>query len=236
MAADTVRTDRRPVAAENPGRVAERAVSDTIAGMLGTYGQQRDALTETLFRQIYDSAWVRALAGVAAEGAPPRLRPAASLEHRRFVELATERLRAAMDQGGLREAVLRALIWIRLPTRKSDERAFGVIRRIREAYGPKMLPLAEFKRIMRQQFFMLMIDEAAAVAALPALLPPDPVQRAEGFAALRAVVMSTGEIPEAVAERLAVVERMFLGAPAPADAGGAAKVVRALRPQGTAAA
>jgi hypothetical protein len=47
------------------------------------------------------------------------------------------------------------------------------------------------------------------------------------------VVEASGEVPEAEAERLAVVERIFLGAPEPAGAGGK---VRRLRAPGSAAA
>ena len=35
------------------------------------------------------------------------------------------------------------------------------------------MPLAEFKALVREQFFMLMIDEEAALAAIPALLPDE---------------------------------------------------------------
>jgi hypothetical protein len=65
------------------------------------------------------------------------------------------------------------------------------------------------------------------------LLPADPAKRAEGFALIRSVVEASGEVPEAEAERLAVVERIFLGAPEPAGAGGK---VRRLRAPGSAAA
>jgi hypothetical protein len=134
----------------------------------------------------------------------------------------------------MHEALLRALVWVRLSAGRADERSFNTVRRLREAYGPKTLPLTEFKRIIREQFFMLLVDEAQALATVPQLLPADPAQRAEGFALIRSVVEATGDIPKAEAERLAVVERIFLGEPDPA-AGSSGKV-RRLRPPGSAAA
>ena len=35
------------------------------------------------------------------------------------------------------------------------------------------LPLQEFKRTIREQFFMLIVDEPQALATLPHLLPAD---------------------------------------------------------------
>jgi hypothetical protein len=233
MGADMVRADRQPVDAGNPGRVAEKAASDAIEQALVAYGRQRDAATERLFQAIYDSPVTLALTGIAGATVPPRPRPGATPDHRHFVALAAERLRSRMAEGGMHEALLRSLVWVRMPTRRADERSFAIIRRIRDAYGPETLPLPDFKRIVRQQFFMLLVDEAEALATLPRLLPADPAKRAEAFALIRSVVEVTGDIPEPEAQRLAAVERIFLGEPDPAGAGGK---VRRLRAPGSAAA
>jgi hypothetical protein len=218
---------------DNPGRVAEKAVSDAIEQALVAYGQHRDAVSERLFQAIYDSPVTQALTGVAAQAVPPRPRPGQTPDHRQFVALATEHLRARMAEGGLHEALLRALVWVRLSVGRADERSFTIIRRIRQAYRPRTLPLPEFKRIIREQFFMLVVDEERALATLPRLLPSDRAARAEAFALVRSVVEAAGEVREAEAERLAAVERIFLGEPDPA---GVASKVRRLRATGSAAA
>ena len=233
MTAGMVRDQRQPVQPGNPGRVAEKAVSDAIERALTAYGQQRDAATERLFQVIYDAPVTQALTGVVADGVAPRPRPGETPDHRQFVALAIERLRARMAEGGLHEALLRALVWVRLSGGRADERSFATIRRLREAHGPKTLPLQEFKRIIREQFFMLIVDEPQALATLPHLLPADPAKRAEAFGLIRSVVEATGDIPEPEAERLAAVERIFLGEPDPA---GADSKVRRLRPSGSATA
>jgi hypothetical protein len=122
---------------------------------------------------------------------------------------------------------------VRLSGGRADERSFATIRRLREAYGPKTLPLQEFKRIIREQFFMLLVDEPQALATLPQLLPADPTKRAEAFGLIRSVVEATGDIPEPEAERLAAVERVFLGEPDPAATD---SKVRRLRAAGSATA
>ena len=231
--AEMVRAQRRPVPPGNRGRAAEKAVSDAVEQALVAYGRQRDAASERLFQMIYDAPVTRALTGVAAEGVPPRPRPGETPDHSRFVALAIERLRARMAEGGLHEALLRALVWVRLSAGRADERSFATIRRLREAHGPRTLPLQEFKRIIREQFFMLIVDEAQALATLPHLLPADPAKRAEAFGLIRSVAEATGEISEPEAERLAAVERIFLGEPDPAGAG---SKVRRLRPAGPAVA
>ena len=233
MTAGMVRDQRQPVQPGNPGRVAEKAVSDAIEQALTAYGQQRDAATERLFQVIYDAPVTQALTGVVADGVALRPRPGETPDHRQFVALAIERLRARMAEGGLHEALLRALVWVRLSGGRADERSFATIRRLREAHGPKTLPLQEFKRIIREQFFMLIVDEPQALATLPHLLPADPAKRAEAFGLIRSVVEATGDIPEPEAERLAAVERIFLGEPDPA---GADSKVRRLRPSGSATA
>jgi hypothetical protein len=227
-AAEMARANRTTVEQDNPGRVAERQVSEAVTRMLEAYGRQRDSLNERLFQELYASPAVQAMTGVAAETAPPRARPGRSPDHDRFVALAAERLRAAMTEGGIHEALLRALIWVRLPAANADERSFAIIRRVRAAVGREALSLAEFKRAIRQQFFMLLIDEARAIETLPALLPADQPVRDRALAMLREVVTATGEMPEEVARRLAAVDRIFGGAEPAAGASNLA--TRRIRP------
>ncbi len=212
-AAEMARTSRQPVADDNPGRTAERQVSEAMTRMLEAYGRQRDTLSEKMFQEVYGSPAVQALTGIAAGTAPPRARPGRSPDHDRFVALATERLRGAMAVGSVHEAVLRALLWVRLPTANADERSFTIIRRVRAAMGREALPLAAFKQAIRQQFFMLMIDEARAIETLPALLPDDPAVRAQAFGVLRSVVDAAGEMPAEATRRMAEMERIFAGEP-----------------------
>ena len=64
------------------------------------------------------------------------------------------------------------------------------------------MTLSEFKALVREQFFMLLIDQSAAVAAIPALLPKDTAARRAAFALLRQVLSAAGEITAESAGRL----------------------------------
>ncbi|WP_158287742.1 DUF3141 domain-containing protein [Falsiroseomonas bella] len=226
-AAELARSNRQPVTEDNPGRTAERQVSEVITRMLESYGRQRDELAERFFQAFYGSPAVQALTGVAAATAPLRARPGQSPEHQRFIELATAGLRAAMTEGGVPEALIRALIWARLPAAGVDERSFAVIRRVRAAVGRDALSLADFKRAVRWQFLMLLLDERRALETLSDLLPNDPEARAEALAVVRSVVEATGAVPDDIARRMQEIERIFVGGPV---IGSASLAVRRIRP------
>ena len=51
-----------------------------------------------------------------------------------------------MGQGGLREAFVRAIIYIRLPELAADERGFTVLSKLREEYASRSLPCPTSRR------------------------------------------------------------------------------------------
>ena len=91
-----------------------------------------------------------------------------------------------------------------------DERAFNVLRQIRdENHG---LKLAEFKQLLREQFFSLLLDQDGALAAIPKMLPADPAARAKMLESIRRTVSAAGKVSGERAERLAQVEKLFADA------------------------
>jgi hypothetical protein len=77
--------------------------------------------------------------------------------------------------------------------------------------GPlgKGLTLAQFKTMVREQHFMLLIDTDTTLAAIPKMLPVDAEERHDGFAAVRQILAPGGDILAEAAERLARVARLF---------------------------
>ena len=71
------------------------------------------------------------------------------------------------------------------------------------------MPLSEFKTLVRDQFFMLLIDEKAALAAIPSLLPADAAIRSEGFNAIRKIMAACGETSAEDDKRLSEIGRLF---------------------------
>ena len=86
-----------------------------------------------------------------------------------LIERQIKELRGEMNKGGPREAAIRALIYVRLPEKAVDERGFEMLRRIRAEHGVEQT-LAEIKKDLREQYFMLRLDEKRAVSLIPQLL------------------------------------------------------------------
>src|SRR5215475_4279679 len=103
-----------------------------------------------------------------------------------------EHLRGTMDQGGPLEAVVRALVYIAKGQKSVDARSFEVLRRTLEEHPD--VSMARYKAVVREQWAMLTINEAAALKALPKLLPSDPVRRRAMFEKIRAIRTAAGEL------------------------------------------
>jgi hypothetical protein len=123
-----------------------------------------------------------------------------------------------MGEGGLREAALRAVLYVRLPERVADERAFNLLRQMREERGGD-LKLAAFKALLREQFLMLLLDQEEALTNLPKLLARSPVaQIREALEGIRRLVTASGALDIDAAARLEVVGKIFEEAAAAPEA------------------
>jgi hypothetical protein len=215
-AAESVRAKRQPAAADNPWLVAEHAISESIISGLENWTRMRDQLQEAIFFNVYGSPLLQAMVGLGAEDGGPKVRRIGRDLGR---EVAAQRVAAELerhiDQGGLIEAFVRALIYIRRPERKVDERGFAALREISAALPPeKRIGMVRFKEILREQFLMLEQDEKRAMEALPRLLPDDQDEREGALAAIRRVISARGSLPAEAKVRLQRVEAIFAG-PAP---------------------
>src|SRR5262249_53708881 len=134
-----------------------------------------------------------------------------------FIQKRIGEIKARVAEGGPREGAIRSMVYIGLAGPGVDERAFNQLRRIRAEHGG--LTLEEFKRVLREQFFALMLDPVGAVGAIPKMIPPD--ARKKALTAIRAVASAAGEVKGDRAERLARIESL-LGEPTPATRSDAA--------------
>ena len=67
--------------------------------------------------------------------------------------------------------MLRALIYVRLPSGAFDERGFRMLKTIRELRkANERLSLPQFKEMLREQYLLVLLDEERAIDALPKLL------------------------------------------------------------------
>jgi hypothetical protein len=118
-------------------------------------------------------------------------------------------LKSRIRDGGLQEALLRSLIYIGMPRGGVDERSFEMIGDIRRSHEEAALPLADFKKLVREQFFMLLLDEQAAVAAIPAMLPDEPGVRKQALGLLTQVLQASGALSGEANARFERISQLF---------------------------
>ena len=221
-AAELARAGRRPVAAGNPFLAAQQAVSDQVVAALDGWRDWRDSMVEATFHATYGSPVTQALLGLRASDDPPRARPGREPEEIAFVQQRIAELEGRMGQGGLREAFVRAIIYIRLPELAADERGFTVLSKLREEYASD-LSLVDFKALVRDQFLMLELDEAQAVATIPLLLQGHGDRAAKALELLESVVTAPGPLGQEAAQRLRQIGALFTAA-ADSTAGDAGEI------------
>jgi len=218
--AEQLRKDRAQAPAANPFLAFQEIVSRQIEAGLDAWRDMRDSFGERMFLSFYGSPLLQAAVGLDPTETRPLRRAGKSPLHRALVEKRIGELKAQMGAGGLREGLVRAMLYAGVARAAIDERGIEALRRMRAVHdGARKMTLAEFKAMVREQFFMLLIDQKAALAALPSMLPPDPDARRAVLAMVRELLSARGEIAGAVADRLReVAELLGVGAEAVADA------------------
>jgi hypothetical protein len=207
-AAEQVRAHRRPAAPANPFLALQAEVSRSIVEALDAWRDARDRLAEQTFHAVYGSPLVQAALGLRASDEPPRRKHAKEPLYRLMVERRIDELKSRMAQGGLREAALRAMVYVGMGEPSVDERGFAVVQQIRAERG-RRLSLAEFKSVLREQLFMLLIDEERALLGISEIARREPAGVPEIVAALRRVAAAKGPIEGERATRLTRVETLL---------------------------
>jgi len=207
--AELVRGNRTPVSADNSFLAFEQGASRQIVAAFDAWRDLRDRSVELMFLSVYGSPLLQAAVGIDTAGTAPLRRPGKDPFHRELLRERVAELKARISVGGVREAATRAAIYVGMAGVVPDERVFAAVRRLRLAPLGTQLTLAQFKNMVREQYFMLLIDPEATLAAIPKMLPPDADERRNAFAAVRRVLAAGGEIGGEAAERLARVVRLF---------------------------
>ena len=208
--AELVQANRQPVPKENPFMQAQEQVADFIETSLDAYRDLRDQACEAMFHATYGSPLLQALVGLKASDESLRRGPGKDAAHLALVARRIEELKSNISDGGPREAVVRALLYIRMPEGVADERGFNLLQRMREEAG-KDLSLTAFKQLLREQFFTLLLDERRAVEAIPAMLDKDPDLSFRMASHLRRMVDVVGVNSTTAKARLAEIEKLFQG-------------------------
>ncbi|MDN4999360.1 DUF3141 domain-containing protein [Bradyrhizobium sp. GCM10027634] len=200
-AADQIEDNRKPVSKDNPFLAFQEQMSKQIVHALDSWRDATEALSETVFLNLYGSPALQAALGIDPKSEPSRRREM-SAEHQAMLEERIAQLKSKIGEGGPREAAIRSLLYIGSARGMVDERSIEALRRVRRDYGGVRLSLSEFKSLVREQFFMLLLDREGALAAIPKLLPDDINQRRALIASMREVLSASGKIAGESASRL----------------------------------
>jgi Protein of unknown function (DUF3141) len=206
-AAEQVRSNRKPAAAGNPFMAIQENVSRQIVASLDAWRDAIEAFAERTFLSVYGSPALQAAVGVDHRSTLPERRAAKSALHQQLIQRRIAELKLRMAVGGLREAVIRALLFAAMTRAAVDERGFEAVRRIRQTFSD--VPLSAFKAAVREQFSMLLIDAEGALAAIPSMLPDDAETRQKAFDLIVQVLSARGKYSASDLERMQRVHQLF---------------------------
>jgi hypothetical protein len=207
-AADKAREERKPAAEDNPFLAFQERMSKQIVSSLDQWRDSQEALSEAMFLAVYSSPALQSAVGVDPQSTPSRHREM-DAKHRELLQARIAELKSKISSGGLREAGIRALLYVGSVRGMVDERSLEALRRLRQAEESERITLAEFKMLVREQFFMLLLDRETALAAIPKLLPESLDARRKAFSAVQEVLSASAEISGEVANRLKQVAGLF---------------------------
>ncbi|MCP3401738.1 DUF3141 domain-containing protein [Bradyrhizobium sp. CCGB20] len=205
---ERVEENRKPVSKDNPFLAFQELMSKQIVHALDSWRDSQEALSEAIFLNVYGSPALQVAVGIDPKSEPSRRREM-SPEHRAMLEKRIAELKSGIGEGGLREAALRALLYVGSARGMVDERSIEALRRARREHGGERMSLPEFKMLVREQFFMLLLDREGALAAIPKLLPEDVNQRRTAFALIRDVLSASEDITGEGASRLTRIASLF---------------------------
>ena len=166
--ADAVRVQRKPVSPDNPFLKAEQKAVQTLQASWDKYRDARDAGYEKMFKAIYESPWLAAMTGFKPEQPSERIHQGLDkkiavrrAEHERWFE-----------QGSPESGMMRLLIYVASGNGVIDERPFNGIKRLMlESGQDQKLSLQLLKDTIRQQTFLVRMDEQRALQGLNKLMP-----------------------------------------------------------------
>jgi Protein of unknown function (DUF3141) len=205
--AEQARKNRRPLANDNPFVAMQENASRQIVAALDAWRQASETIAERCFFTVYGSPALQAAAGIDPAGTRPLRKASKQPLHDELVQKRITELKSRIPAGGLREAVIRALLYVGLARAAVDERGFEAVRRIRRAHGD--MSLSAFKALVREQFYILVVDTEAAIAVLPSMLPADADTRRKAFDLIKQALSARGEFSAEDNDRMQRVARAF---------------------------
>jgi len=165
--ADWVRKNRKPVADGNYFLAMERDMAQTIEDRLNGYRDVRDDIYRNMFKAMYGPL------GLAPffPGKKAQIMEEENQEQEAAIHAEIERLKNEMDKGGFDEALIRLIMASMIHIGAIDYRSSLIIKQIEKRHLEKEIKPEIARRMIWEQYFMLIIDENRAIASLAKLLP-----------------------------------------------------------------
>ena len=205
-AAEVVRENRRPVADDNPFVALEQTFSDTLVRSLDIVRDARDHSQELLFKLIFEDPFVQRALGVTGDRDTSRGDEAA---RRAALDEKIAELKAREVRGGTLEAFVRICAYIHKGQPAAEERGFKALKQIYdEAHEDTRKTLVEFKDAVREQTFLVRLDEEHALETLTVLLK-DTEHRVATMHAVRKMEKAMGAMDAEREARIRHVEDLL---------------------------
>jgi pimeloyl-ACP methyl ester carboxylesterase len=132
--AEKVRENRKPASPDNLFVAWQESFSHWMVDRLNDWRDLRDSMYEKTFLGIYSLPFVQAAVGERPDETPRHM-PVKEPLHLALIDRQIAELRRRMTQGGLREAAIRAMLYVWKITVSADERAFATLKQIRAEHG-----------------------------------------------------------------------------------------------------
>src|SRR6476660_8170496 len=159
-AAEGLEENRKPVSNDNPFLAFQEQVSKQIVHALDSWRDSQEAMSEAIFLNVYGSPALQAAVGIDPQSTPSR-QEEMSAKYREMLQARIAELKSRIGEGGLREAAIRGLLYVGSARGMVDERSLEALRQVRRNDAGARLTLAQFKMLVREQFFMLLLDQEA---------------------------------------------------------------------------
>jgi hypothetical protein len=203
--AEAVSAARRPLAADNPFLGMQTFASTQITTALGSWQAARDKLQEQMFFGFYGSPIVQSLLGVGRDSiARPVLEM--SPETLAVSQARSDAYAAKLETGGFDEALTRAVLYVIAANRSLDQRCALALNVARQQF--MHLSLAEFKALVREQFFILQTEPERAIDML-ARLVTEVRGRTELLEQVRAIASAGDPLTATEGERFTRLSRVL---------------------------
>jgi hypothetical protein len=208
--AQRAREDRTPSASDNVFVKVQEIASRRIVDALEAWRVANENLAERIFLSIYGSPGLQAAVGLDPKSTRPLRKAAKNPLHQQLMQMKVADLKSRIANGSIRECIIRSALYVGMARGSIDERGFELVRRLRLVPSEMdRLTLPEFKQAVREQYFMLLIDEAAALAAIPAFLPADIDERKKILSIVRRILSARGEITGEAEKRFSRIAQLF---------------------------